>query len=192
MGQAADCVLAAPGAPQGSSTCHSPSGVLFMKTPRCCLRLAAALALGLVAQAQSSRTRMPRRSASASSRPARTYANLSGSHSCASQSSKDNDPSEWKFVCQRQLQGCRWPEPGRSQGQRRRSEAEWRGRRHRLAPAALRRAARTPPGAGLPGGPRRELLCRWWRQPAVLDAAREHYPISLHGVGLGLGSDAGL
>lgn len=27
---------------------------------------------------------------------------------------------------------------------------------------------------------------------AVLDAAREHYPISLHGVGLGLGSNAGL
>ena len=132
-----------------------------MKTPRCCLALAAALALGLVAQAQA-QDKNARRSASASSRPARN-ANLSGSRSCASQSSRTTTPvsgSSWPKAAANR----RWPEPGRSQGQ---------GEEVRLSGAAVGIGWRQPttPSCSnaarrwLPGGPRRELLCRWWRQP---------------------------
>ena len=137
-------------------------------------------------------TRMPRRSASASSRLARTTAPTSAARTPAPASpARTTTPvsgSSW----QGQLQNRRWPQPGRSQGQ---------GEEVRLSGAAVgiswrqptaRRAARTPPGAGLPGGPRRELFADGGASLAVLDAAREHYPISLHGVGLGLGSNASL
>ncbi|MEO3693813.1 BufA1 family periplasmic bufferin-type metallophore [Roseateles paludis] len=70
-----------------------------MKTPHVAASaLAAALALGLVSQAQAQDKTAKEKCFGIVKAGQNDCANLSGSHSCAGQSSKDNDVGEWKFV----------------------------------------------------------------------------------------------
>ncbi len=59
--------------------------------------LAAALSLGLVAQAQA-QDKAKEKCYGIAKAGQNDCANLSGSHSCAGQSKADNSPDEWKYV----------------------------------------------------------------------------------------------